>query len=351
MATPKKLPSGNWRIRVFSHLDANGKKVYKSFTDPDKKKVKKLAHEFQDNKEELMTQDAELTIAKALDEYITAKEGVLSPSTIREYRRAQKKEYDSINSIYVSRVTSKDMQYFISELSRRKSPKSVSNIYSLVQSAILMFEDKNFKVTLPAKEHIEYATPDDREVKILLDNASDKLKLCIYLSAIGTLRRGEICALKYSDVLYDMNAVYVHADMVRDKKNKWVYKPSPKNSSSVRKVTLPPTILNLIGHGDPDDFILDINPDSITKRFCRLRNKLGLKCRFHDLRHYAATIRMYMGIPMKEIQAIGGWSSPATLQKVYVNQLKSKSVEYVKKANEYFEQNLLTESDQKKEVK
>ena len=31
MATPKKLPSGKWRVQVFSHMDG-GRKVYKSFT-------------------------------------------------------------------------------------------------------------------------------------------------------------------------------------------------------------------------------------------------------------------------------------------------------------------------------
>ena len=41
MAKPKKLPSGNWNIVVFSHYE-KGKRVYKSFTDPDKKKVLKL---------------------------------------------------------------------------------------------------------------------------------------------------------------------------------------------------------------------------------------------------------------------------------------------------------------------
>lgn len=347
MATPKKLPSGNWRIRVFSHIDANGKKVYKSFTAPDKKKVMKLAHEFQDNKEEYP--DKELTIAKAIADYIDSKEGVLSPSTIREYRRLQNKAYSSIETIYVSRVTSKDLQYFVSDLSRDHSPKSVRNIYSLLLSAIQMHTDKRYKVTLPQKEVINYSTPDDKEVRILLDNASDKLKLCIYLSAIGTLRRGEISALKYSDVLYDINAIYVHADMIKDKNNTWIYKPVPKNSSSVRKITLPKEIISLIGKGEQDDYIVSYNPDYITHKFCKLRNKLGLKCRFHDLRHYAATIRMYMGIPLKEIQAVGGWSSSATLQKVYVNQLKSKSVEYTKKANEYFEDNLL--SNQKKNIK
>ena len=33
MATPKKLPSGSWRIQVFDHVDVDGKKHYKSFTD------------------------------------------------------------------------------------------------------------------------------------------------------------------------------------------------------------------------------------------------------------------------------------------------------------------------------
>lgn len=342
MAKPKQLPSGNWRIRVFSHIDASGKKIYKSFTDPDKKKVIRLAHEFQDNKEDNQL-DTELTVRKALDDYISSKEGVLSPSTIREYRRLQKKAYDNVGALYVSRVTSKDLQYFVSDLSRDHSPKSVRNIYSLLLSAIQMHTDKKYRVTLPQKEVINYSTPDDQEVKILLDNATDKLKLCIYLSAIGTLRRGEICALKYGDILHDMNAVYVHADMVQDAQGKWIYKPCPKNSSSVRRVVLPKEIIDMLGTGDPDDYIIGFVPGQITHRFIYLRDKLGLSCRFHDLRHYAATIRMYMGIPLKEIQSVGGWSSPATLQKVYVNQLKSKSVEYVKKANKYFEDNLLSD--------
>jgi hypothetical protein len=36
MATAKKLPSGNWRVRVCIGKDENGKYKYKSFTDKDK---------------------------------------------------------------------------------------------------------------------------------------------------------------------------------------------------------------------------------------------------------------------------------------------------------------------------
>lgn len=341
MAKPKQLPSGNWRIQVFSHMEGN-KKIYKSFTDPDKKKVIKMAHEFQDNRTEGF--EKELTIEKAMDDYISSRVGVASPSTIRGYRQMQRNYYNSVNSIYVSRITEKDLQYFVSELARTHSPKSIKNIYSLLASVIGMHSDKKYKVLLPEVQDIDYATPDDAEVKILLDNASDKMKLCIYLSAIGTLRRGEISALKYADILTDLGAIYIHSDIVMDEHNKWQYKPNPKNKSSVRTVPLPKSIMELIGTGDPDDYIIGWSPNRITDNFIRLRNKCGLQCRFHDLRHYAATIRMYMGIPMKEIQILGGWSNPGTLQKIYTNQLKSKSIEYIKKTNAYFEENLIEEN-------
>lgn len=40
MATAKKLPSGNFRVRVYVGVGANGKKKYKSFTATTKKRQK-----------------------------------------------------------------------------------------------------------------------------------------------------------------------------------------------------------------------------------------------------------------------------------------------------------------------
>lgn len=339
----QKLPSGNWRIRVYSHTDKNGKKIYKSFTHKDKDKVKKLAHAFLAERD--FDTEPELTVEQAIEEYIDSKENVLSPSTVRSYRAMQKKNYESINKIYVSRITSKDLQYFVSELNRDHSAKSVKNIYGLLISSISMHSDKKYRVTLPQREVIEYATPDDSEVKLLLDNADGDLKKAIILASIGTLRRSEICALKYDDILPQMSAVYVHASIIMNSDKKWQYKPVPKNNSSVRRVPLPKQVIYSLGEGDPDEFVVKLNPGQLTNRFRRLRNRLGLSCRFHDLRHYAASIRMYMGIPIKEIQAVGGWNTPDTLQKIYINQLKSKTSEYTKRANQYFEDNLLNEKE------
>lgn len=353
MATPKKLPSGSYRIRVFSHIDENGKKIYKSFTDKDKKVVMKLAREFENLKDEGLTQDKELTFEAALKIYLEEKKHKLSPKTYREYYRMAVNEYDSINTLYVSRITDKDMQYFVSQMEKKdKSPKTIHNIYSLAVAAIKMQvgKKKEFDVTLPELPKITYKLPNDDQVKQLIEDASDTMKICIYLAAIGTLRRSEICGLKYKDIMRDFNAIYVHAAVVQDVNQKWVYKDKTKTKDSERRVILPKKIIDMLGTGDPEEFIVKMTPNGITAAFCKLRNNLGLKCRFHDLRHYAATIRMYMGIPLKEIQAVGGWGDSKILERVYLNQIEAKSNEFTKKANSYFEENLLVSNADKTSI-
>lgn len=76
MATAKKLPSGSWRVRVYSHKDMNGKKVYESFTAPTKREAEIRAAEWANKRERRSRSD--LSIKEALQGYINAKEGVLS---------------------------------------------------------------------------------------------------------------------------------------------------------------------------------------------------------------------------------------------------------------------------------
>ena len=39
MPKAKKLPSGNWRVLLYIGKDETGKRIYKSFTDKDKRKA------------------------------------------------------------------------------------------------------------------------------------------------------------------------------------------------------------------------------------------------------------------------------------------------------------------------
>lgn len=342
MAKVEKLPSGSYRVRVFSHTDQNGKKIYRSFIDKDKQKVKKMAHEFEDNKTE--AQSGEITIKRCIDDYIVSKTGVLSPSTIKSYRQIQAKYFDSINEMYVSRITSKDIQYLVSELSRDRSAKTVFNIYSLLMAALDQVSDRKYKITLPSRVKPQLTIPDDEDVINLIKSADDEIKLCVILASICALRRGEIMALKYGDIIRDMNAIYIHADMVQDEKRQWIYKDMPKTASGVRRIQISKNLLNMIPEGPADEFIFKMSPDAMSHKFTKTKKKLGINCRFHDLRHYSTSVRGYLGIPAKETQAVGGWASLKMIQDVYDNRLESKSIKYSKIANDYFDEHIIEQS-------
>ena len=342
MAKAKKLASGSWRVQVFSHHEiVNGVKKprYRSFTAPTKAEAEMMAAQFANDKKRYAR--ADFTVAEAVEKYIAAKEAVLSPSTIRTYEQIRQTHLGAIGPVMIDTLTSAALQSWVSGLSVKLSPKTVKNVYGLVVSAVSLYTDKSFKVTLPQRHPRQYSVPIDKEVNQLIHEARPDLKLAITLSSIGTLRRGEICSLKYKDVLYDFDAIYVHSDMILDKNKQWVYKDLPKTSKSVRRVELPREVIEMIGTGDPEAYVMPSTPAAISDAFYRLRNRLGMTCRFHDLRHYAASILHAIGVPDQYIMERGGWSTDGCLKSIYRNTLSDKSRKFSKKANDYFGKNLL----------
>ena len=330
-----KLPSGNYRERLYIG-EVNGKKIYKSFTAPTQKEVKLLVAQYQVETQRHKEDHPTITVAEALERYITVKEAVLSPSTIREYDRAQRAYFESLSDIDVQKLTSYDIQQAIALWSMNLSPKTVRNIYSLLMAALEMAApERRFKVTLPQKKVIRRTVPTDEQIKRLLKAASPKMRTAIILGAFS-LRRGEVCALKYRDVNADMRMIYVHADMVNNKDGKWVYKDIPKTSSSVRSIRVTQEVISLIGKGEPDAYVFPSTPNSLTARFTKLRNSLGLDVSFHSLRRYCASLLHSLGIPDKYIQQVGGWRSPDVMRTCYENVLQDKNIEFTKKMGSYY---------------
>lgn len=63
----------------------------------------------------------------------------------------------------------------------------------------------------------------------------------------------------------------------------------------------------------------------------------GPKFRFHDLRHYCASIMHAIGIPDQYIMSRGGWSSDNVMKAVYRNVIDLENVRQNKKINHHFE--------------
>ena len=85
------------------------------------------------------------------------------------------------------------------------------------------------------------------------------------------------------------------------------------------------------------DSMSKLTSDEITKKFSKALDEAEIPhFRFHDLRHYSASIRHFLGIPDSFIQEQGGWSSDVVLKQVYRHAMSDKQKEMNNKANNYF---------------
>ena len=343
MANARKLPSGAYQTRATKVI--HGKKITKSFTvhpkecRNDAKKAKqtseKLAREWQ-----ISETDSEiygLTVGKAMDQYIKDRSKVLSPSTITNYKRLIPL-FESVTNICVDEIKTADIQALINEWSVSVKSKTIQNRISFLLSALDYAEcDKKFRLRYPQSTSKKILAPDVEDVRMLLDNAPDDFKPVLYLAAFGTLRRGEISALKQKDISRDMHTVHVHADMVLSD-NGFVYKQFTKTGQE-GVIQFPNSIIDSLPISEyPEAFVFDMNPNMIGHRFDNLRRKLGFNFNFHSLRHFAASFRSDIGIPRKYVEEAGRWKTGSSvLDRVYDNTLTTTRKKYTQMVNKYID--------------
>lgn len=168
---------------------------------------------------------------------------------------------------------------------------------------------------LPEKHRPDLYVPSDEDVRALLEHVSGtEMEIAILLAAFGPLRWGEICALTDQDI--HGNIVSVNKSMVLNADNKWEIK-TPKTYSSNREIEfLRPVIDKMTGI---EGRIVKATPTQITNRFRRALKFTHLPntFRFHDLRHYAASIMHAIGIPDQYIMERGGWATDSVMKNVY----------------------------------
>jgi integrase len=320
MATARVLPSGSWRVRAYIGKDANGKPKYKSFTASTKKEAELMALQYE---ETVQKQDMEVTVNDAITNYINVKSKILSPATIRGYLNWQRNTLKGISQVRIKDLNSSIVQKWLGDLSVDHSPKTVKNAYGLLTATLDWFyPDIHLKVKLPQKESGNLYVPTDDNIKTLLsyfkENDKDMYIACM-LAAFGTLRRSEVCALTADDI--SGNTITVNKAVVLDRNKEWITK-STKTTSSERTILMPEHVMKVLPKKGP---IVNMHPNNITDRFGDALKKLDVPhFRFHDLRHYSASVMHAIGIPDVYIMERGGWSTPHVMQKVYRHALADK---------------------------
>ncbi len=331
----RKLPSGKWNVRVYVGRDANGKIKHKSITAETKQEAIRQAALYD------MSVSEDMNVAKMVERYIETKRAVLSPSTYRGYSAIYntKIKTSTFGACKISVLTSQKVQRWISDISRDHSPKSVKNAYGVFTAALDMFAPgKRFSVQLPQPRKADLHTPSTDEVNKVIEIARKKnpeLYKAILLGAIGMMRRGEIAALTQDDLDFKNNTIRINKAQVKNIDNEYETK-APKTYASNRTVVMPKFVMDALPReGKP----VNLKTSHITDRFRRLMENSGLPhFRFHDLRHYAASIAASssIGASLEAIKARGGWATDSMMKRVYINQISDEVAKDTKAINDYF---------------
>lgn len=341
MATARKLPSGKWRVRLYIK---GHDPEYVSFTSDgtdrtEKNTVEKRATEYKEMWERTQQKPTDMTVGEAIDEYIANRSAILSPSTIRGYKRDRNRYLQGIMGIKLVALTQPEVQNATNADARKISPKTIRNIHGLLSATLAEYRpDFRLKTSLPArkKKAKEYAPKDEDVRRLIKATQGKRLQKAIILGSCVTMRRSEISAVMPEDFDTEKHQLTIQRAMVQDDNNKWVLK-DPKTYESTRVADVAPEVMDALLVGAvPGQRLVGLMPGTITGLFCELRKTLGIKIRFHDLRAYSASVQHALGVPDEYIMKQGGWSSDHVMKKIYRRAMEERAKEAAEKTSAHF---------------
>lgn len=195
----------------------------------------------------------------------------------------------------------------------------------------------------PAIPPKDLVPPTVEEIHTLLTEATrvnPPLAAFIRLAAAVGPRRGEIAGLRLSDLDLSDRSISIRRVIVHGPEGvavKTWTKTGTTRRVAVDEATIDTLLVQVAHLGeraaacgatlDPDPWIFSHalradqppRPDSFTRAFNRLRDRLGLTVRLHDLRHAHATQLLTAGIDVRTVAGRLGHSSASTTLNIYAH--------------------------------
>jgi integrase/DNA-binding transcriptional regulator YhcF (GntR family) len=143
----------------------------------------------------------------------------------------------------------------------------------------------------------------------------------IWLTMITGQRRGELCAIRWFHVDLDNAVLHLEKAIGQRSGKKW---EKDTKAHQDRRITLDPDTVELLREHRAralaraealqleladDSFVFSLAPDgsthlvpdSVTQRYSKLANRLGIKTTLHKLRHYSATELIAAGVDIRTV--------------------------------------------------
>ena len=337
MAKPTKTKSGKWTVRVYAYTDAYGTQHFKRITADTKAECEYLAAQFKTT-DRKQVEKVKLTVGEAVDQYIELCK-VLSPATVSGYLKIRRTGFQDLMDVRVVDLDEKLLQQAINTESMRMgrrgriSPKTVSNEWGLISSALWHISRVKFDVRLPKRPRRFKDYPEPQQIMDIV--AGTDIELPCLLALWLSFSMSEIRGLKWSDV---KNGVITINRVMVDVDGHPTVKDAAKAEMRKRRHRLPQYIQELLAKTPhTSDYIVPMNQRQINGRFQRMCRKHDIEITFHDLRHLNASVMLQLNIPEKYAMERGGWKTPNVMKSVYQHTFSSERIEVDDKMDRYFE--------------
>jgi integrase len=275
----------------------------------------------------------------AVNQWLKIYCAALSPTTLNEYERKLNTDIlPVLGKKKLKDITFSDIQQLMNKYSESHASKTSRDLLG-VMSAIFnhaIIYDKirkdnpctGIKIKrTPKKEPYVYTL--DEMLEYLAVVLKSVYAIPILLASVCGLRLSEVCGLRWEDVDFEKNRISIKRAAVVVKSQ--VIVKVTKTESSYRTIIMPSLVSQVLKkqRGMPSAYVYP-NPDGtptngnlLSKRIARFRKKHGFAdTRYHDLRHFSATMLFEQGIPDKQIAKVLGHSD-TNMTKKYQHILRS----------------------------
>lgn len=330
----EKIVNGNKYIE--GRIMINGKRYsrYAKTKTECREKIDKLRFFGADKKAEDYT--LEEWINKWLEEEVKPQR---REKTYMDYKGiANKHLIPTFGNIFLSDLSRKDIQSFVDRQKRKGlsfntiklQVRTLSTCLKLAVKDEILDKNPCQYVSLPKNEKASriWLSVDDLKRFLAIDTTNDTKGNALKFSALTGLRRGELLALKWSDIDFNNNTVKISKSLTKTEKG-WAVSKT-KTPESVRLIPLSKSAIKILH--DQKEITRDksvifatikgkmINPNYLTHTLNGLLTKADLpKIRVHDLRHSYASILHGANTDHKTIQALLGHADIQTTLNIYVH--------------------------------
>ncbi|MBA0125547.1 tyrosine-type recombinase/integrase [Haloechinothrix sp. YIM 98757] len=352
------LPSGALRAKVYAGIDPiSGKRHYLTRTVPAgpdaEDEVAKALTSLQNDVDEQRNPRTKATVSQLLDRYLNVTN--VDPATMRGFMGYYKGHIKPLlGDTQVGKIDAHVLDSFYAELRRcrfhcdgRKrvdhwtgkrheckplAQSTIRRIHFLLSGAFKRAMRWGWITSNPAttaepppEPQPNPQPPTPQEAARILTEAGDDpdWATLIWLAMTTGARRGELCALHWRNVDLTTDTISVQRSIDQDGAE---IREKDTKSHQHRRIALDPaTTVVMTEHKtrceerattlgvtlDPDGYVFSLDPDgstpmkpdTVTQRYRRLAERIGIATTFHKLRHYSATELIAAGV---DARTVGG---------------------------------------------